>query len=399
MWLRAIAHDRPPARSTQRRICSRGDVERWMVGRLTNTSSVVLMDQSSAVSDRLLRPSPPKGGTAPSPRPQPGHTTYLGNCWVTYDLPSPVADSKLCLMARGVSTTAEIEWSSRLGAHAEAARLRAGMRRSALAAKLRVSEETVRLWERGSVQPSPDNLARLIVVLAIDAVQWTKTESQPPEAPPMARRLRQERQGRGITQAEVGRLLGVPQPTYAGWETGRSTPSAHFFASLARFLAIPEPDVAALCASPYVVDASGWPPLGKLMGAKRQELRLTRALLADVIGVAASTIVAWEHGYRVPPPNQLRRLADVLKVDVDTLTDAIPRRGSPTTTLGELILERQRELGLRLVDVAERAGATEATVSRWVHGRNKPAASSLQRLADALELPFTDVARAAGYAA
>ncbi|MCU1448499.1 MAG: hypothetical protein JWP02_669 [Acidimicrobiales bacterium] len=314
-------------------------------------------------------------------------------------MPSLVAGAKLQGDDRGVAVTAEIAWSPRLGAHAEAARVRAGMRRSALAANLGVSEESIRLWERGSVQPSPDNLARLIVVLALDAAQWASTDPEPPELPPMARCLRQERVGRGITQAEVVQVLGVPQPTYAGWETGRSTPSAHFFVRLAGFLGIPEADVAALCASPFVVNTSGWPPLGELMGAKRQELRLTRAALADAIGVVAQTIVAWEHGYRVPRPNQLRRMADVLKVDIDTLTDSVPRRGSPTTTLGELILERQRELGLRLVDVAKRAGATESTVSRWVNGRNKPAASSLQRLADALEVPFTDVARAAGYAA
>ena len=86
-------------------------------------------------------------------------------------------------------------------------------------------------------------------------------------------------------------------------------------------------------------------------------------------------------------------------LDLEAILPVVPRRGEAPTTLGELILARQRELGLRLVDVAERAGATEATVSRWIHGRNRPAASNLQKLADALELPFTDVARAAGYAA
>ena len=57
---------------------------------------------------------------------------------------------------------------------------------------------------------------------------------------------------------------------------------------------------------------------------------------------------------------------------------------------------RSRALGLRSADVAQRAGTTEATISRWVHGHNRPARASLHRLAAALEMPFTVVAAAAG---
>ena len=52
-----------------------------------------------------------------------------------------------------------------------------------------------------------------------------------------------------------------------------------------------------------------------------------------------------------------------------------------------------------LTDVAQRAGTSETVISRWVHGRHRPAAASLQRLADALELPFATVAAAAESAA
>jgi transcriptional regulator with XRE-family HTH domain len=82
------------------------------------------------------------------------------------------------------------------------------------------------------------------------------------------------------------------------------------------------------------------------MGARRQELRLTRAALADAVGVAQSTVVAWELGYRVPGSRQIARLAEALAVDTASLAAALPRRAA-TTPLGELILARQRELGLR----------------------------------------------------
>src|SRR5438552_15005531 len=143
-------------------------------------------------------------------------------------------------MDRGEGGTEQIVCAPRLGAHVETARIRAGLRRQALAEKLGGSEGTVRLWERGAVQPSPDSLARLIVVLAIDASQWSRPDESTAELPSLARRLRQERTQRGMTQAEVGRVLDVPQPTYAGWETGRTTPGTHFIPSIARFLEVGE---------------------------------------------------------------------------------------------------------------------------------------------------------------
>ncbi len=196
--------------------------------------------------------------------------------------------------------TEEIVWSPRLGAHLEASRVLAGKRRLELAAQLGVSEETIRLWEKGAVQPSAERLARLIAVLALETSEWSAPTAASPDLPPLAQRLRNERTGRGLTQAAVVKVLGVPQATYAGWETGRSTPGAHLFGTIAEFLGVVESDVATLCASPFVVDTAGWPPFGQFVGARRQELRLSRAGLAEALGVSQSTVVSWELGYRVP---------------------------------------------------------------------------------------------------
>jgi transcriptional regulator with XRE-family HTH domain len=289
-----------------------------------------------------------------------------------------------------------IVWSPRLGARLEASRVQAGKRRLELAAQLGVSEETIRLWEKGAVQPSAERLARLIAVLALETSEWAAAPAGPaPDLPPLAQRLRTERLGRGLTQAGVVQLLGVPQATYAGWETGRSTPGSHLFGALAGFLGVAESDIATLCASPFVVDTAGWPPFGQFVGARRQELRLTRSGLAEELGVSPGTVVSWELGYRVPGSTQLTRLAEALAVDTSSLVAALPRRIA-STTLGELILSRQRELGLRSADLARLTGTTEATVSRWVHGRSRPVPSNIRRLADALSMPYAHVAAAAG---
>lgn len=296
-----------------------------------------------------------------------------------------------------VAEAEEITWSPRAGAHLEASRKAAGLRRMDLAAQIGVSEETIRLWEKGSVQPSAERLARLIAILALEASEWPVRGDVAPELPPLARRLRQERESRGITQVEAVQLLDVPQATYAGWETGRTTPGPQHFDGLGDFLGVAAQDVATLCSTPFVVDTTGWPAFGQFVGARRQELRLSRPALAELVGVSQGTIVAWELGYRVPGATQLPRIATALTVDVASLVSALPRRGA-ATTLGELIVARQRELGLRSADVARLLGTAEATVSRWVNGRSRPAARNLRALADVLKVPYGSVIDAAAQA-
>jgi len=105
--------------------------------------------------------------------------------------------------------------------------------------------------------------------------------------------------------------------------------------------------------------------------------------------------VAWELGYRIPASAHLTALADTLSVDVATMVGALPHRWT-ATGLGELILRRQHELGLRSVALARLMGTTDATVSRWVRGRSRPLERNLERLAKALAVPYADVLEVAG---
>jgi len=281
--------------------------------------------------------------------------------------------------------TQRLAWSPRLGAHLEASRKQAGLRRSDLAGQLGVSEETIRLWERGAVQPSATYLQRLVPLLSIEAAAWPSRRRTADDLPPLARRLWNERSDRGSTQVEVAALLGVPQATYSGWETGRTTPSARHHPALARLMGVTEADVATLASTPFLVDTAGWPPFGQFVGARRQELRLTRAHLAEAVGVTPHTVATWELGHRSPGSRQLPKLAEALSVEITSLVAMLPRR-APATQLGRLIEERQRELGLRAGDLARRLGTTETTISRWVHGRNRPVPANLRRLAEVLEV-------------
>jgi transcriptional regulator with XRE-family HTH domain len=287
-------------------------------------------------------------------------------------------------------------WSARLGAHLEAARIRAGLRRLDLAHRLGVSEESIRLWERGAVQPSEDHVVRLIPILAIEGSLWQGSAApEPEELPELARRLRDERKALGLTQAALARRVGMPLETYAAWETARSTPGVEHVARLAAHLGVSDEQAASLCGSSLEIDFAGWPAFGQLVGARRQALGLTRKTVAATIGVAPRALMTWELGYRRPPSALVLALAAALQVSANELADALPRRAAPTR-LGQLILARQRELGLRSVDVARLVGTTEPTLSRWINGHSRPIAKNRERLALALQVPFARLEDVAG---
>ena len=292
-----------------------------------------------------------------------------------------------------------VAWNRRLGAHVEASRQRAEMTRAELAKRMRVSEETVRRWERGGSQPSEAHLVRLIAVLALDGGALAlESGGGDAELPPLARRLRQERASRRITQTEAATMLGVAQPTYAGWEVGRSAPETAHHASVADYLGLSDAEVADLVSIPLVVNVDAWPALGQILGRRREALRLTRSELAHRVGVSPSTIANWELGYRVPRVQQLSALASTLSVAVSELEAALPATARPLSALGTLIKTRQGRLGITRAEIARRAGTDEATLSRWVHGHRQPDASGLSRLAAALEIPSATLFAAAGLA-
>jgi transcriptional regulator with XRE-family HTH domain len=293
-------------------------------------------------------------------------------------------------------------WGPRLGQRLEAARKRAGMNRAQLAARLAVTEESIRRWERGGARPSPESLVRLLAVLALDGAEFTTLGDEDAPAagaaddrPEIARWLRDERSARGISQAEAGKQLGVAQATYAGWEIGRAVPDSRFLRVIADFLDLTVAETSQLVSVPVRVDVTHLSAFGRLLGQRREELQLTREDLAERVGVMPRTVRAWELGEKTPRDHDLVGLAGALDVAVDALAAALPRRDPALTPLGRLIRTQQRRLGLSREDLAGRAGLDVTTISRWVHGRHEPEPAKLEQLAGALEVDVDTVLDAA----
>lgn len=68
-----------------------------------------------------------------------------------------------------------------------------------------------------------------------------------------------------------------------------------------------------------------------------------------------------------------------------------------TDALSALLRIRRLQLGLRLEEVAERAGVDSAGLSRAENGKKVPLPETLAALASTLDLPLADLYEAAGY--
>ncbi len=59
--------------------------------------------------------------------------------------------------------------------------------------------------------------------------------------------------------------------------------------------------------------------LDRTIRARREELRLGQAELAERVGVTQQTISRWENGEVIPPPKRLGKLAIALNLNMDRM--------------------------------------------------------------------------------
>lgn len=124
---------------------------------------------------------------------------------------------------------------------------------------------------------------------------------------------------------------------------------------------------------------------GRLRAA-RKAAGITQKEVADICGVAESTVRHWEAG-RQSPKGQTeldRTLMFIETAERDPMAaKQLPRvRFNPGQVMsGAEIRELRERLGLTAAEMAHRLGVSETTMSRWETGKNAPSPTAMQALA------------------
>lgn len=104
-------------------------------------------------------------------------------------------------------------------------------------------------------------------------------------------RARTARTAQAYSQQQVAEALGVSKSTVTMWETGARRPSS---------LAVTERLAGLLGVSLDQLLPGVEPPAGASLATLRRHLRLTRADIADTLGVTVRTVERVENGERLP---------------------------------------------------------------------------------------------------
>jgi len=160
-----------------------------------------------------------------------------------------------------------------LGDHLRKRRLDLGLLQREVALQIGVDPKTVWNWEKGKAVPSLRAVPHVVRFLAYDPRQEAKTFPD---------RIRQLRQGLGLSIEELAAKIGADPSTVQKWERLGYRPHPRLYARLAEILGIPEPPDDA--------------PLPDRLRAQRLALGLTQKEAAAQIGVSQDTISRWERG-------------------------------------------------------------------------------------------------------
>lgn len=205
-----------------------------------------------------------------------------------------------------------------------------GLTRAELAQQAGVTEKAIYYIERGETKaPLPETLLAFARVFGVPPETLTGEPcAQPPLATPLARRLRELRQARGLTQRQLADKSGVNRATLQNLELSRVTrPWQHVINALADALGVAPDDLTTDVFDP----ANPKPPKpGQTeipIGGRLRELRTERGLsqetLASHAGLSRQGIQKIENGSIHVRLSTLQQLALALDVTVADLAPGV----------------------------------------------------------------------------
>lgn len=177
-----------------------------------------------------------------------------------------------------------------LGHHLKKRRLDHGLQLKEVADRLGCHRATVTNWERGRTQPTVAHWPRILRFLGYDPR---------PQEDGIGDRLRRHRQGRGWSQTDVAKVLGVSESVVWRWESGQRKPRGKYLEMLYALVGDePRP-------RPAMV--------GQRLKRRREQLGFTLRMAAERLGVVQATVCRWERGEREPQGAHLKSVEEFLR--------------------------------------------------------------------------------------
>jgi DNA-binding transcriptional regulator YiaG len=185
-----------------------------------------------------------------------------------------------------------------LGDHLRKRRLDLGLLQKEVAEQLRVDTASIGNWESDETQPMVHCLPGIIAFLAHNPL---------PEAADLIGKMKWLRSTLGLSQEQLAQKLGIDESTIAGWERGDNTPVGAYRKLLEDFIArdgdVPKPSQ----------PSSRTTFSARKITALRRKLGLSKAALAQKIGINVNTLWRWERGDRKPHGLHWKLLADLMR--------------------------------------------------------------------------------------
>ncbi len=182
--------------------------------------------------------------------------------------------------------------------------------------------------------------------------------------------VRSRRLELGLRQVELAQQSGVHQTYLSEIEIGKTeTPGDRSLRKLARALRCSFDELRALAP---VLQKEREPPktaLAVLVCNRRTELSMSIENFAKKIGRSIHEAERLETTALYIMPRFVKRLAKALKLNPSNLTSFVGPSTVPQTELGQIIRLRRKELGMSVVDLAEKMGKTHQHMSHIELGK------------------------------
>lgn len=296
-------------------------------------------------------------------------------------------------------------YGTELGKHIKTRRLELDLSQNALAKLAGVSQGAISLYESGARQCSDKVRERITTVLGSEPPKTSRNRKKhtrrnrgpnlsrlTPPFSELGKFIRARRLKLGLSQTQLGKLVGVSQAEISRYEIGRSRLNEQTMKNLASALRC---ELNELCVLQEPTRAQKTMPkteLGKLIYTRREEFGLSLNDLAKRSGLSRNHVRRLEG----KTCTHLRTktafvLAQTLKISNAELSRFVETREKPTDSkLGKVIREQRHELGLSTDDLAQRIGTTPQFINQVELGLCTLSQSEVvvERIAKALDLDF-----------